>query len=95
MQTFGDKYVAMLKIDIEGFEIEVIPELVRFWQTSLPRAQWPRLLAFDMDSIRKGHPRRNEPAARRCMKLLTDAGYQQFSWTGGADIVYLLRPSSS
>lgn len=78
MNEMGDERITILKIDIEGFEIHVIPELVvlfRSWETF----RWPRIIIFDMDSLRPDHMHHNQPKAKECIQMLLDIGYFIFS----------------
>ena len=47
--------VDIMKIDIEGYEIKVIPHIIALLNT-WPKTKWPRALLFDMDSMLIGHP---------------------------------------
>ena len=63
MRELGDPIVDILKIDIEGAEVEVVPSLLETW-SEWPKARWPKVLLIDMDSLRVDHPRRNVSGAR-------------------------------
>eukprot|EP00961_Rhodomonas_salina_P109784 1477478-Rhodomonas_salina.1 len=89
MAEFGDTAISVLKIDIEGFEVKVIPQLVELWK-KIPKEGWPRVLAFDMDSLREGHPQKDAEGAKAAIMQLKALGYTQFSLSGGADIVFVL-----
>ena len=78
MEEFGDEKVSILKMDIEGHEVHVIPQLVKMWETR-PRSQWPRVLVIDMDSRRDGHPNKDEQKGNACIALLKGMGYIEFS----------------
>lgn len=88
MAEFKDQKVSILKMDIEGHEVNVIPRLVKIWETK-PRDQWPRILVFDMDSIRDGHPNKDKQKGDACIALLKGVGYIEFSSTN-FDLVFVL-----
>jgi FkbM family methyltransferase len=78
MKTLGHKKASVLKIDIEGYEILVIPSLVKFFKT-WDQSNWPRLLLFDMDCLRPMHKQYNYTAGMYCIKILTEIGYRIYS----------------
>jgi len=78
MAELKDKKVHVMKIDIEGYEIVLIPVLVDLFRT-WPIRNWPHLLLFDMDSLRPEHGNSNISEGQRCVQLIRDAGYEVFS----------------
>ena len=89
MSEMGDDSISILKIDIEGYEIVLIPaliELFRKWE----RHRWPRLLLFDMDSMRPQHKQHNTAEGLRSIKMLENAGYEIFS-SEGYDYTFTLK----
>ena len=78
MTMFGDAKVSVLKIDIEGHEVKVIPQLLEFFGTK-EKHLWPRLMLFDMDSLRKEHTKYDPAGGKRCIKLLESVGYELFT----------------
>jgi len=73
-----DARVSVMKIDIEGYEIVLIPLLLKLFRTWASR-DWPRMLLFDMDSLRPGHGNYNQSEGQKCVELIRDAGYDLFS----------------
>ena len=78
MKESGDEHITILKIDIEGFEIHVIPELVELFKT-WETFRWPRIILFDMDSLRPYHTHYDATRAKECIEMLLDIGYVVFS----------------
>ena len=78
MNTLQHKKVSVVKIDIEGYEISVIPYLVKFLK-NLDQANWPRLLLFDMDCLRPMHKQYNYTAGMYCIDMLIELGYRVYS----------------
>jgi len=78
MAELKDKRVSVMKIDIEGYEIVLIPKLIDLFRT-WPIRNWPRVLLFDMDSLRPEHGNKNILAGQECVKLIRDVGYELFS----------------
>jgi len=90
MAEFGDERIAVLKIDIEGYEIFLIPALIDFLR-KIDDHRWPRILLFDMDSLRPAHERRNEVEGKKCVALLESAGYSIFS-SRNFDYTFVYEP---
>eukprot|EP00802_Teleaulax_amphioxeia_P015376 Tamp_15466.p1 GENE.Tamp_15466~~Tamp_15466.p1 ORF type:complete len:385 (-),score=22.06 Tamp_15466:277-1431(-) len=89
MAEMRDGKISILKIDIEGYEIHLIPALVtlfRDWEYD----RWPRILMFDMDSMRPGHQQMNIREGQKCVKLLLNAGYEVFS-SESYDYTFVLK----
>jgi len=84
MSKTGTQIVDILKIDIEGYEIKVIPKLIELFK-SWPKRKWPKVLMFDMDSLLPKHEKRDIPAGQRMVKLISDNGYNIFA--GGQGVV--------
>lgn len=78
MHRLGHEKVSVMKIDIEGYEILVIPYLITILKT-WDRSNWPRLLLFDMDCLRPMHKQYNYSAGMNCIKMLRDVGYTIYS----------------
>lgn len=89
MHELGDTVVDILKLDIEGAEVEVVPQLLGMWR-DWPKAQWPKVILLDMDSLRVGHPRRNVSGAKMVVSELTDAGYYLFAHPKKPDYSFVL-----
>ena len=89
MITLGDEVVDILKLDIEGAEVDVLPHLLNLWR-GWPKARWPKVLLIDMDAARAGHPMRNITAADATVELLLDAGYMLFAHPKRADYSFVL-----
>ena len=89
METLGDEVVDILKLDIEGVEVEVIPWLLNVWRR-WPKARWPKLLLIDMDAARKGHPMYNVSAANAAVDLILSAGYMLFAHPKRPDYSFVL-----
>ena len=89
MSSLGDEVVDVLKVDVEGAEVEVLPALLHMWRM-WPRARWPKLLLIDMDSMRANHPRRNVSAANAVVELLVEAGYLLFAHPKKPDYSFVL-----
>ena len=88
VHALKDAKVGILKIDIEGHEVVVIPQLVALFQTQ-EKARWPRILLFDMDCFRDGHGGQDVAGGRRCVALLESIGYELFS-DAGFDYTFVL-----
>ena len=82
MAELGDEQISVLKIDIEGYEIVLIPALVAMFRTWELR-KLPRILLFDMDSMRPEH-------RQECVQLLVAAGYELFS-SNNYDYTFVLK----
>jgi len=78
MTELKDEKVSVIKIDIEGYEIVLIPILMDLFRT-WPTSHWPRILLFDMDSLRPEHGNSNIMEGHKCVQLICDAGYKLFS----------------
>ena len=89
MAALGDEVVDVLKLDIEGAEVEVIPGLLDLWST-WPQARWPKVLLIDMDSVRRGHPRWNVTGANMAIERLISAGYVLFAHPKRPDYTFVL-----
>ena len=88
MQKMGDDSVDVLKADIEGYELHFIPDLIVLLK-SWPKQKWPRILMFDMDSLRPGHTAENPDAAEHCINSLQQIGYSVFT-TDSFDYTFVL-----
>jgi len=89
MRTLEDEVIDILKIDIEGAEVDAVPEMLAMWKT-WPRHRWPRVLMIDMDSLRPNHPRYNETGAFTVVHLLQAAGYRVFAHLLMPDYTFVL-----
>jgi len=72
MKHFGDTTVDILKIDIEGAEIQVIPQLITFFQQ---KKTWPTIWCLDSDIARPSHPAYNAKAGAEVVRSILEAGY--------------------
>jgi len=90
-------HVDVLKIDIEGSELDVIPDLIetfaRLWKN---KQYWPKILFFDMDSLLTHHPAYDEAGGKHALALLEKVGYERMSVVGPgkSDYTLVLKPSN-
>mmetsp|Transcript_77445 Transcript_77445/g.113460 ORF Transcript_77445/g.113460 Transcript_77445/m.113460 type:complete len:357 (+) Transcript_77445:49-1119(+) len=89
MAELRDDKISVLKIDIEGYEVMLIPMLVRLFRSWEIR-KWPRILLFDMDSLRPEHGNGNRLEGQKCVQMLCDAGYYLFS-SRNFDYTFVLK----
>lgn len=88
-------HVDVLKIDIEGSELDVIPDLIetftRLWKN---KQDWPKVLFFDMDSLLTHHAAYDEAGGKHALELLEKVGYErlQVVGPGEADYTLVLKP---
>ena len=88
MSEFGDKRIDVLKCDVEGAEVEIIPYFVELFE-KWDKANWPKWILFDMDSLREGHPRYNPVGAKAATAKLRKIGYEHYA-SDGADVCWKL-----
>ena len=74
---------------IQGAEVEVVPSLLNTWK-EWPKAQWPKVVLIDMDSLRINHPRRNVSGAKAVVQRLVEAGYYMFAHPKKPDYSFVL-----
>jgi hypothetical protein len=84
MQLLGHDHIDFLKLDIEGEEVNVLPQvLARFKDTPI------KAIALDVDSMRPMHPAASRtPQMQAIMVEMQKAGYRAFS-NGGGDAVFV------
>ena len=88
MRELGDSKIDVLKCDIEGAEVELIPYLVKLFR-QWDKYKWPQFLLFDMDSLRQSHRRFNPIDAKNAMSMLREIGYERYAQSN-ADICWKL-----
>jgi hypothetical protein len=89
MRALGHTHVDVLKLDVEGEEVALVPALLAQFG-AWPRRHGPDVIAIDMDSLRQSHHAYNAPGGAAVMAALSGAGYDLFSHRG-ADVVYVRR----
>ena len=90
--------VEALKLDIEGAEIAVIPDLIESFNGLYDsRELWPRVIFIDMDSLLPYHPRFSSSEARSAMRVLHGAGYEMMPYIGPGpvDFTFVLRTAQA
>jgi hypothetical protein len=94
MKTLGHSHVDVLKFDIEGAELRVIPGLIKFFRSryGTDKKQWPKMILFDLDSARPHHPAYNVEGSKVVLDMLKQEGYEIFS-DRDYDIVMVMKPN--
>ena len=91
MTMFAHKRLDILKFDVEGAEVQVVPDMVAYFKES---GIWPKMILFDHDSLRgKGQRYKLQDALKTpdiVIKTLLDAGYRLFSYHN-FDAVFVLN----
>ena len=72
MSEIGDEQIDILKLDIEGAEVEVVPQLISFFTK---KQMWPSVWCFDMDVLLPHHAAHDEVAGQALMQLIKNSGY--------------------
>jgi FkbM family methyltransferase len=79
MLEMGDTRLPhIMKIDIEGAEIRVIPDMLRLFEQH-DKKEWPKVLFFDFDCLLTGHVSYNRTEGYKALRSLLHVGYKLFA----------------